>query len=421
MLTIETLKTYIEDKKEDLSCIEVKPRETSLEGSVEFVTSLYGPRRAGKSYLFYSLFKDSSDVLYLNFDDIQLNDWTAKDIVDSVALFREAYRKDPRYILLDEVQRIAGWETAVVTLYERKRYKIFLTGSSSRLLAKEIASSLRGRTTNHVLLPLSFREYLDFKGIDHEDLSSTRKKSEIRSMLEDYLLKGCFPGILQYPGPHSKFYEEYIDLVLYRDLVERYGLTNTGILRFLQKSIINSQSKEFSVNKLYKTWKSMRYEASKRTFYEYFGHLEEVMFALPLYKYHDSERTSELSPPKVYLPDPAIGSVLGGIQIGRLMENCVFLHLLRMQQKEGGKKLFFWKDRGREIDFVITRENQISEMIQVTYALSENNMEREHKGFEILNKQTSPNVSKKIITWTGEEKISQDVDILPLWKFLLDR
>lgn len=421
MVTVESLRVYLADKREDLEGIQVQPREMTLEGTKEFVTSVYGPRRAGKSYLFYSLFKGSNDILYLNFDDIQLNDWTAEDIVNAVALYEEAFRSEPSYVLLDEVQRVEGWEKAVITLYERKRYRIMVTGSSSRLLAKEIASSLRGRTISKFLLPLSYKEYLDFKGYDHRDLSSTtRKKIEIRTNLEDYLSKGSFPGILSYPGPPSKFYEDFIDLVLYRDLVERYGVSNTGILRFLQKAIIASQSKELSVNKLYNTWRSMRYEATKRTFYEYFGYLTEAMFALPLYKYDRSDRTSYLTTPKVYLPDPAMGSVLGGHQIGRSMENCVYLHLVRRQQREGGSKLYFWKDRDREVDFVIVKGERIMDLIQVTYSMEGDTLSREIKGFDGLARYSDKECSKTIITWTGEEEVPDGIEVVPLWKFLLE-
>ncbi|MDG6224620.1 MAG: ATP-binding protein [Candidatus Thermoplasmatota archaeon] len=419
MVDIETLRTYMSDKREDMERIDVRQRRIHLEGSLDFITSIYGPRRSGKSFLFYSMLMNNNNILYLNFDDIQLDGWTPQDIVRSVTIYQEIYRKEPEMVLLDEVQRVNGWEKAVITLYERKRYRIMITGSSSKMLAREIATTLRGRTINHLVLPLSFKEYLDFIGVTYEDPSSTRQKAELRSHLEDYLYNGSFPGILTYPGPLSKFYEEYMDLVLYRDLVERHGISNTGILRFIQKAVIGSRSKEFSINRLFNTWRSMRFEASKKTFYEYFGHLEEAMFALPLYRYHPSDRSSDLSTPKVYLPDPAMGSTIGGKQIGRSMENAVFLHLLREQSFYGGIRLFYWKDHDREVDFVIVKGDRITDLVQVSYALDDNSIAREIKGFKSFARSIDDDCRRTLITWTGEESVPEGIDIIPLWRYLL--
>jgi predicted AAA+ superfamily ATPase len=420
MVKKEDLARYLADKRNDIDEIEVKEREVVIHPSGEFISAVYGPRRAGKSFLFYSILKriDRDRALYLNFEDIQLRDWTSKDISESVPLFHEIFGREPEYVLLDEVQNVDGWEKAVNTLYERKRFHLLLTGSSSKLLAKEISTSLRGRSLGYALLPLSFREYLNFLGMDSAIPRDTRRLVELRSKLDTYLSDGSFPGLISEKGLLGKFYDEYLDLVVYRDLVERYGIGNLGLMKFLIKNIIRSFSKELSINRLFNDWRSMRYEASKKTFYEYFSYLEDAMFVLPLKKYSRSERTSELSIPKVYLPDTGLPSFAAGYQKGRAMENSVFLELFRRLSGEDGMKLYFWRERSEEVDFVICRRDEPVELIQVTESLTRDNRKREIKALEKVGELLSCD-ERTIITWTGEEEV-QGVNVKPLWKFLLE-
>jgi predicted AAA+ superfamily ATPase len=277
-----------------------------------------------------------------------------------------------------------------------------------------------------MLLPLSFSEYMDFKGYDTDlnKSTTTRQLARVRSYLQDYLSQGSFPGLIAYPASRSRFYDDYVDLVLYRDLIERYGVSNTSVLRFILKAIIESYAKEFSLNRLFNIWKSMRYQASKKTFYEYFSYLEEAMFALTLRKYARSRRTSELSIPKVYLVDPGLASTIGGYQPGRAMENCVFLHLLNKITIEGGLGLglYYWRDRSHELDFVIYDRtgSKPKALIQVTYRLDETNRDRELRPFAAFPTEQESDITRTIITWTGEEVAPDGIRVVALWKFLLE-
>ncbi len=417
----EALERYIVDKRNDISQLDIRKREIELSPSREFIQVIYGPRRAGKSYAFLDMVRnlDLDRILYLNFDDIQLSDWTSKDIFDSVATFHEIFGREPETVILDEPQRIDGWEKAVISLYEKKRFFIFLTGSSSKLLASEIDTSLRGRSLKQALYPLSFREYLSFKGIEVPKHPGTMDVISIRRTLEEYLNDGSFPGILKDPGSRHRFYEDYVDLVIYKDLVERYGISNLGLLRFLIRNIISSYSKELSINKVYNTWTSMRYEGAKKTFYQYLSFLEDAGFAMPLGKYSRSGRTSDLSIPKVYLPDTGLASNISGPQIGREMENCVFVELMRRNSRDTSMKIFYWRINGYEIDFVLTNNKGPVELIQVTQTLNAENMDREIMSL-IRFPESGPEIKKTIITWTGEEEGPDDMEIISLWRFLLD-
>ncbi|RLF69233.1 MAG: hypothetical protein DRN57_01465 [Thermoplasmata archaeon] len=422
MVNKDALERYIVDKKEVAERLDIRKRDIELTTSKEFIQVIYGPRRAGKSYLFlYNIRKKKIDeVLYLNFDDIRLDGWKGKDIYDSVPVFMEIFGRGPEMIMLDEVQNVDGWEKAVLTLYESKRYDIFLTGSSSKLLAKEIDTSLRGRSLKQPLYPLSFSEYLRFKNKRISVHPGTDEIIRIRSQLDEYLRYGSFPGIVRESDSREGFYEDYIDLVIYRDLVERYGISNLGVLKFLIRNILRSYSKEFSLNKLYNTWTSMRYEAGKKTFYQYMRYLEDVGFAILVRKFSRTARSSSLSVPKVYLPDTGLAFYVMGDQIGREMENAVLVELLRRNSKRAGMDVFYWKDHGLEIDFIICRRGEPVEIIQVTHSINPENEKRELAPLEKFRKEHG-GVRTTMITWTGEEDGPDWVSIVPMWKFLLGK
>ena len=208
--------------------------------------------------------------------------------------------------------------------------------------------------------------------------------------------------------------------MIYRDLIERYGISNLGLLKFMIKNIIRSFSKELSINRLFNDWRSMRYEASKKTLYQYFSNLEDAMFVLPLRKFSRSQRTSDLSIPKVYLPDTGLPSYVLGYQKGRAMENSVFLELYRRKARQSGIELYFWRERSSEVDFVICKSDEPVELIQVTQSLMMNNREREIKALNSLGDELGCD-KKKIITWTGEEEAGNGIEVKALWRFLLEK
>ena len=421
MLDKRELERYLADKRNDLSRLEIRKRNIILTPSREFIQVIYGPRRAGKSYLLLDMVKemDPDRVLYLNFDDIQLDGWSAMDVFDSVSIFHEIYGREPDTIVLDEIQRIEGWARAVISPYEKKRYRIFLTGSSSGLLAREIDTSLRGRSLKQVLFPLSFREYLSFRDIEISDHPGTNDIVMIRRALMEYLEKGSFPGIIGEDVLGQRFYDDYVDLVVYRDLVERFGISNLPMLRFLIRNVISSYSKPLSINRLANTWRSLRYEGSKKTMYLYLSYLEDVGFALLLKKYSRSERTSDLSTPKVYLPDSGLASNILGPQIGREMENAVIVEMLRRTSMDPSIKVFYWKENGNEMDLVITKNEEVVDLIQVTNSLTHENMEREIDPFDRFP-DGDETTGRTLITWTGEERLPEGVRVVSLWEFLLE-
>lgn len=398
------------------------------------IKSIIGPRRAGKTYFFYQEIKEllasgtkKENILYLNFEDPRLTDVTFKEVRNIVKLHWELYpasTNEQLHIFLDEPQTMQNWENAARHLHD-EGFNIFITGSSSKLLSKEIATSLRGRTLSYVLLPLSFSELLKMKNVslDLTHLSS-REKSLLLNLLGEYMNFGGFPEIVSETNTETKLriISEYFNLIVYRDVVERYKIKNTFLIKWLIKSIISSFSKEFSVHKTYLTLKSREIKASKNTLYTYTSMLQDAMFVFFLPKFSHSIRKRELSLSKAYLCDICFAKLAEVTKDeGKKMENAVFLELER--KKKPLAELFYWKDyTGKEVDFVIKEGTNIKELIQVTYASRRDEIEkRELNALIKAGKELKCN-DLLVITWDydGEEK-PEGIKFVPLWKWLLER
>ncbi len=210
-------------------------------------------------------------------------------------------------------------------------------------------------------------------------------------------------------------------MVLYRDLIERYKIENPEVARFLLYSTIQSFTKEFSLNKIYKQLKQ-KTEVSNKTIYAYSTYLEEIFFAFFLRKFHFSYKKSLLSMPKVYINDNGLANLAFSPEIGKCMENLVFIEL-KKKELEGKHEIYYWKDyQQREVDFVIKEGIKVKQLIQVTYASDKDEIEkRELKALVAASKELRCN-NLLVITWDyeAEEKIdSKKIKFLPLWKWLL--
>ena len=429
------IERYLLDKKEWVRGLDVKPRDVSFPVTRAFVVAVVGPRRAGKSYsLIYFIRKRGlrdEEYLLLNFEEEDLKLVDRGELVRVVDRHVEIYGVEPSFIFLDEVQELDRWESFVYTLYERKRYFIFITGSSSRLLSREIATQLRGRALTYPVFPLSFKEVLMMNGISVKRFYSSREESRIKNLLRTYLRSGGFPQIVIDRADPRIYFRDYIDLVVYRDVVERYRIKKPFLVKALIKFVASSYSKEFSVNKVYNTLKSQGVRVSKKTLYKYSGYLEDAMFCFYLKKFDFSDRRIELSIPKVYLNDPGLANYLlsGPLteNIGRLMENIVFLELKKREFLGELSGVFYFKDAmGREVDFIVKEGFRVRGLVNVTYASSFDEVdEREWKNLLKASKLLGCD-NLLVVTWDYEDqrKLSSYgresvIRFIPLWKWLL--
>ena len=357
----------------------------SLEiASTNKIITIIGPRRAGKTYFLYEQMEDllkkgikKESIVYLNFEEPRLIGITFKEIRDIIKLQWEIYPesiKNKLYIFIDEPQNVKNWEIAVRGLND-EGFKIFLTGSSSKLLSKEIATSLRGRTLSYLLLPFSFNEFIKARNLDLDIKKlSSQEKSLLLNAINDYTEFGGFPEVVLENDKETKLkiLNEYLNLVIYRDVIDRYNIRNSSLVKWLIKSLLSSFAKEFSVNKLYLSLKSQGINLSKNTLYSYISILEDSNFVFMLQKFNYSIRKRELGISKAYLADIGFEKIgENSKDIGRKIENIVFLELVKGDKDE--QELFYWKNQQQEeVDFVVKENNAVKELIQVCYDIKDN-------------------------------------------------
>src|SRR3989344_3815711 len=197
------LKKIIIDQKEEIESLSSRVRiierscfkkYSSYLGSTK-IKVIIGIRRCGKSILSYQLLKDKQ-FAYINFDDENLVNLTAEDLNDVLEVFYETYGNF-KYILLDEIQNIAGWELFVNRL-QRQGFNIIVTGSNANLLSRELSTHLTGRHITLELFPFSFNEFIRYHGfeIKNVDLLSTKERGFLKKRFEEYVLTGGFPEVV---------------------------------------------------------------------------------------------------------------------------------------------------------------------------------------------------------------------------------
>jgi len=424
----EILKEIIRDfHKGELP--ETRRRDITIPVNSGKIVTLCGVRRSGKTFMLYETIKklyleriQKERILYINFEDERLE---LKS--DELDLILQAYRElypdfnlIECYFFFDEVQNIQNWERFIRRIYDTVTRNIFITGSNSRLLSKEIATQLRGRTVTIEIFPLSFREYLRFHNMEI-DLYHSKSRAKIVSLFEGFLFEGGFPEIAAIKDAfvRSKVLQGYFDVMLYRDLIERFNITNIPGLKYFIKRIFENITSPVSVNRLYNELKSQGYRIGKNYLYEFLESAEAVYLFLTVKKCSESVLKQELGEKKVYVID---NGLLNSVTFkfskdyGKLLENLVFLEFIKR-----GENLCFYKNK-KECDFVTFEGSSIKEIIQVSYSLSDlTTRTREIEGlisaFERFGIKEG-----RIVTFSEEEDIKLKgiwIKIVPAFKFFL--
>jgi hypothetical protein len=321
------------------------------------VIGLAGVRRSGKTYLFFHTIQRllaqgvaRSRLIYLNFEDDRLQPVRAEDLDLVVRCHREIFPEtigQRCYLFLDEVQSAPGWERWVRRLHDTEDIEVFVTGSSSKLLSRDLSTALRGRSITLEVFPLSFAEVLDFRGIVWRQ-SHPDSESVVRGALEEYLRWGGFPEVvLAEEAVRPLILGEYASLMLYRDVVERYGVRNEALIRELLRFAFRNTASLVNVSKLHRDFASLGFSVSKNTLHEYLGYLEDsyLLFLLP--KQERSLRKQAHNPKKMHVIDPGLVAAFQGDpdrDVGHKLETTVFLHLRRQ------RRALYYFANGGEVD-----------------------------------------------------------------------
>ncbi|AVB75888.1 ATP-binding protein [Methanococcus maripaludis] len=384
--------------------------------------AVVGIRRSGKTSILMKLFKETENAIFFPLDDDRVFPVTLDTLREIVKVSKEIYPDKKITFFFDEIQEIENFELVIKRLVEKEDYKVYLTGSSSKLLSKEIATQLRGRSLSVEVFPLSFKEYLDFKNITLTDILTEQEHANLLNNLENYLNYGGFPEIVLEEENREDILKNYLDMVVYKDIIERYNVKNTDSLRLFLKFLINSNTKKVSINKLANHFKSMGVSVSKNTLYEYLSHLNDSYVIFPLKKYAYSLKESSLSLMKSYVIDNGFIKMYdfkNSSDIGKYLENAVFIELRRRGLVEN-QELFYYEDDIGEVDFLVKQNEHVSKLINVCYSLNFENYDREIKKLVKIGKKIKCN-ELYLITFDLEKEITEDgilVKAVPFWKFI---
>ncbi len=392
------------------------------------IIDITGVRRCGKSTLMKQLMKDmisrgtgNEKILYVNFDEVLFDAELSVELMERIysAYQKYIYRGEEAYLFLDEVQNVPKWEKWVRTAYDKHegRIKIFVSGSSANLLKSELSSVLTGRHMTVEIYPLSFREYLTFKGIDvRSEKDAVIQSKKIKMMIHDYLEKGGFPeAVLR--DDSATLLKQYFDDIIYRDIAERHKVREINVVRNLALFLLTNTSKYFTYNKIKN---AMQMKPSLETVIKYVDYLDSAFltFSVPIFSYKVTEQIQH--PRKTYCIDTGLRNAVCfrfRENLGQLAENCVYLELRRRK-----KEVYYWADRYNEVDFVVKEGLRPSELIQVSWNIEDKyTKEREVKG--IMRGMEEFGLKSGLIiseNFEGMETIGdKKIVYVPLWKWLL--
>jgi uncharacterized protein len=354
-------------------------RDVWLPAVPKKATAVIGMRRAGKTSLLWQILADRfsqgtprEGLLYFSFEDERLAGMQA---IDLDMLVEEYYRLYPKWrdqqratFFLDEIQVIPGWEMFARRLLDSEKIDLFLSGSSARMLSREVATSMRGRAMEAVVLPFSFRESLRHRGM--EPLKSPEYLSKsIHSLLDNHLLsylkQGGFPEVQGLDAANRiALLNGYVDVVLLRDVVERHGISQPLVLRWMVRQLLGNAAGTFSVNKFHLDLKSQGVAVGKETLHTYLGYLEDTFLLRSIAIATDSERRRRVNPRKVYPIDAGLIPIFdrsGKANLGHALETAVFLEL----DRRAAEVTYVRTIQGFEVDFHARYVEGHEELIQV--------------------------------------------------------
>jgi predicted AAA+ superfamily ATPase len=330
---------------------------TDIPVADSFATIITGIRRCGKSTLLLQLLRrDYRDAVYLNFDDIRLSGFETGDFI---RLHREIEKRELTILLFDEIQIVEGWEKYINHLL-RERYKVFITGSNASMLSVELGTHLTGRHLSMELFPFSYTEFIRFNELENGENAAI-----------NYLKTGGIPEYVK--TGIAIVLNTLVDDILMRDIAVRHSVRDITSLRQLTAFLITNIGNLVSANKLVEMFNIK----SPATFLDYFSFLKDAYLLEFIPMFSHSLKVRARNPKKVYVMDMGLyteNSISTGDNMGRRLENLIFLHLRRKY-----KHIFYYKDRG-ECDFIAMEKNMVKEVIQVCLQINDENFDREYNG-----------------------------------------
>ena len=347
--------------------------------------AVIGMRRSGKTSYLWQCLADRlaagsprESLLMLGLEDDRLEGIQASDLAWLTEEYFSLYPdfRDQRIVtfFLDEIQTVPGWEVFVRRLIDTEKMDLFLSGSSAKLLSREVATSMRGRALEVVIYPFSLREVLRHIGAEPTkpwDRLPKAARSKLDNQLRHYLVEGGFPeaqGIAV--RDRMALLSGYVDVVVLRDIIERHAISNPLALRWMQRQLLGNPAGMFSVQKYHDALKSQGVPVGKDSLHAYLAHFEDAFLIRTVSLHTASERQRMVHPRKAYPIDPALIQLYertGRSNIGHALETIVLIEL----QRRGYEVGYVLTREGWEVDFLAIGITQPSLLIQVCADVSD--------------------------------------------------
>jgi len=340
-----------------------------------------GMRRSGKTWAMYQQMQsllakgiNKQQILYVNFEDDRLSSMRSNDfqsILDAYfTLYPQYAQNKDIYFFFDEIHEINGWERFIRRLLDQEQVKIYISGSSAKMLSKEIASALRGRTIVQEIFPFSFREYLSFKEVFLPKRLTTKQRATVAHYAKEFLQYGGFPEAVSLDKQfHRDLLQGYIDAVIYRDIVERHHISNSSIVREFIKYCLQNAASLVSMNKIYHRFRSQGLALGKNSLYEFSDYLHDAYCIFPVPLYAHSHNKQAVNPKKIYTVDQGLitaYTIKPEFEEASRLENAVFCHLRRQTEE-----IFYYKTKtGKEVDFLTLNSNGSIGLYQACVSLT---------------------------------------------------
>jgi len=409
------------------------PRQLKISQVGKKATIIIGVRRCGKSTFINQVANRLQttglaveNFLYLNFSDDRLSNLKSMGLETVLhayyLLYPEKKAKETLYCFFDEIQEFEGWEIFIDRILRTENCMVFLTGSSARMLSKEIATQMRGRALSWELFPFSFQEFLEHNYIKSTPPFNTRQRFQIEKAFEDYFESGGFPEVISVEKQiRIKIHQEYLESILFRDLIERHNISHPRALIDLVRKLMDNIASMYTLNSLTGFLKSLGHNVPKTSISDYLMWMEDCYFLFTVRLFDASYRRSNANPKKIYCIDHSlVRSVSSGILInsGHLLENLVFIAL-----RQHSPEIFYYRTKSNlEIDFILRHNSGQLSLIQVSESLV-NPITRQREIKALQTAMAELNLSEgTIITRNEEETIptaNGTIRVIPVWKFLL--
>lgn len=417
----QLLKQILRDNQQEVERYVVEPRQIRLDDFPCHV--LVGVRRAGKSFMLYHRIQQLlaegrkwDEILYMNFEDERLEDFSTEDFNRLLECHQEMYGKRPM-LFLDEIQNIEGWHKFARRMADSK-YTIIITGSNAKMLSGEINTTLGGRFMTAEVYPYSFKEFLSVHKVpvsDH-DILSTEERAKVVRLFDEYLHYGGLPDTALLPAKRNYLSSVYQKIYM-GDIIARNKITNTAGIRVLVRKMAEGVCRPISYNRINNLLSTVGGKLSLATTIKYVEYCEDAWLLLRLRNYATTLAEKEGNC-KYYFIDSGILGLFLMDKDAMLLENLVAIQLFRLYGHDlDNERIFFYNDNF-EVDFYIP-EDELA--IQVCYSLRDEETRKREVDALMKLPKFMPCRRRLILTYDEENTIPDtygNVEVIPAWKWL---